>query len=348
MLAGMAHRYRVSLLGFSGLERNALVSHFRMASKREPSYEHEQLLGDADFVVADADHEPSVALVQATERMADTVFVGLAAPPGAPLHLPRPVDALAVLRALDRLAAARRGAAAAPLPPAPGGSGVRTVIQTPSRKGAHDGERGDEAAPAVPAAPRAAPGRTPPVAPPVELFELTLPALSPPPPPPPPPTPPPSPPSPTRAPARTRAAGTRRAAPPPPTSALIVDDSEVAQRFLEIRLQRFGVDVGRAATSDEALHALGRVGYDLVFLDLELGEASELDGLALAQKIKREYADRMPPTTVVMVSAHCTEMDRVRGMLAGCDAFLGKPLDDAELERLLRRHGLVPGETSGA
>jgi CheY-like chemotaxis protein len=41
-----------------------------------------------------------------------------------------------------------------------------------------------------------------------------------------------------------------------------------------------------------------------------------------------------------MVSAHAEESDRARGMLAGADAYLGKPLDEVDLQRLLLRLGL--------
>jgi hypothetical protein len=44
------------------------------------------------------------------------------------------------------------------------------------------------------------------------------------------------------------------------------------------------------------------------------------------------------------VTAHVGELERVRGTLAGCDAFLGKPLDEASLDRLLTRHGLARKE----
>jgi DNA-binding response OmpR family regulator len=81
-----------------------------------------------------------------------------------------------------------------------------------------------------------------------------------------------------------------------------------------------------------------RHSYDLVFLDIELGPASELDGLALCRQIKQSVA--AVNVTVVMVSAHHSELDRVRGALAGCDAYLGKPLDQAELDELLLRQGL--------
>jgi DNA-binding response OmpR family regulator len=43
---------------------------------------------------------------------------------------------------------------------------------------------------------------------------------------------------------------------------------------------------------------------------------------------------------LVMVSANHSEIDRVRGSLAGSDAFLGKPLDDDALRPLLAQHGV--------
>ena len=51
---------------------------------------------------------------------------------------------------------------------------------------------------------------------------------------------------------------------------------------------------------------------------------------------------------VVMVSSHQAEVDRVRGTLAGCDAYLGKPLIEADLDRLLRRQGLKPTAAAAA
>ncbi|MCW5609288.1 MAG: response regulator [Rubrivivax sp.] len=129
----------------------------------------------------------------------------------------------------------------------------------------------------------------------------------------------------------------------PPPRALLVDDSELALRFLEVKLHRFGVQTERAVNSRRAIELLARGAYDLVFLDLELGDDSELDGLALCQHIRRHQAAAAALTSqVIIVSAHHGEADRVRGTLAGADAYLGKPLNDAELERLLVRQGLQP------
>jgi CheY-like chemotaxis protein len=136
------------------------------------------------------------------------------------------------------------------------------------------------------------------------------------------------------------------AGPPPPTAppsgptALLVDDSELALRFLASRLQPWGLAVECVCSSGQAVERLAQRNYDFVFIDVELGSGSELDGLALCQHIKRHHP--LAGSVLVMVSAHHSELDRVRGTLAGCDAYLGKPLQAAELERLLQRQGLGP------
>jgi CheY-like chemotaxis protein len=142
--------------------------------------------------------------------------------------------------------------------------------------------------------------------------------------------------------------GVPLAAPPPPRpagrNALLVDDSELALRFLEVKLQPFGLRTERAATSGQALSMLAQRRFDFVFLDIELGRESALDGIALCHQIKRAQvlpADR-PVPVVTLVSAHASEIDRVRGALAGADAYLGKPLDERALAQVLVEHGVAP------
>ena len=127
-----------------------------------------------------------------------------------------------------------------------------------------------------------------------------------------------------------------------PTSALLVDDSEVALRFLERQLQALGLRTDTANDSQRALELLSTQTYDAVFLDVDLGPNSELDGLGLCQHIKRRLKPRAGAAApvVVMVSAHTATTDRVRGSFAGCDAYLAKPLDDDALRRSLRTLGL--------
>ncbi|MDP1899556.1 MAG: response regulator [Rubrivivax sp.] len=252
----MVHHYRVAFLGFSEFERSTMASYLRLAVNRTPRYDLVPMLSDADCLVADADHAPSVQLVAAIEGLTRTVFIGTRAPAGAVAWVARPIQPMRVLRELDAMVVPPAGPAA----PAP--------------------------EPAPPDAPPPAPASPPPRLPRV----------------------------------------------------LLVDDSEIALRFLETRLQRWGLQIDRAASSGQALELLRQHSYELAFLDLELGADSPLDGLALCQHIKRSPA--AVATAVVMVSAHHSELDRVRGALAGCDAYLAKPLDEIEMRRLLRRQGL--------
>jgi CheY-like chemotaxis protein len=132
------------------------------------------------------------------------------------------------------------------------------------------------------------------------------------------------------------------AAPMSTLRVLLVDDSEVALRYLESRLAVHGLRAERAQTSARAIELASTRSYDLVFVDVELGPGSDLDGLALCRHLKRRHARGVEPPAVVMVSAHHAEIDRARGELAGCDAYLGKPLDDEALRRVLVRVGAAP------
>jgi CheY-like chemotaxis protein len=309
----MALHFRVAFLGFSDFERKALGSYFRLAINRNPRYEQVQMLTDADYLLADADHGPSVQLVLATERLNETVFIGSAAPAGAVAWMMRPIDALHVMRELDAMVTAAQQPEAA-----------RAPLVAPAAAPAPPPEEPSE--PLVLREVEAGP-------PPVSLLERAAAAL-PEPEPALPPAPPPLP------------AAVAAPLPPQPPRALVVDDSEIAQRYLQARLQAWGLVVDRAASSGEALDRMRQHSHDLVFLDVELGPGSEMDGLALCQHIKRSTTALN--MSVVLVSAHHSELDRVRGALAGCDAYLAKPLKGPELDRLLLRHGLTAPAKSPA
>jgi CheY-like chemotaxis protein len=347
----MTKVFRIAVLGFSDFERTTLASCFRLATNRDPQYALVKMLTDADFVVADADHAPSVQLVVATERMDETVFIGALPPMGATAWMARPIDPLHVMRELDGMA----GVTAVHPAPAAMQPSVRTVFEPPApplgAMGTAPVASLDDLTWVLDLAPAAANLPPPPAA------KAPVPAPVPAPAPTPAPTPAPvAPEDPAPAPTtpnppaqrRRQAAPAPRPAeppvampPPPPPRALLVDDSEIALRFLESRLQRWGMVMDRAATSSKAIELLARRDYDFVFLDLELGPESEMDGLALCQHIKRnQSANAAIGSSVFIVSAHQTELDRVRASLAGCDAYLGKPLQELDLRRLLLRHGL--------
>jgi CheY-like chemotaxis protein len=304
----MTMPYRVTLQGFTRFERSALASYFRLATNRNPAYEQVDTPGEAHFVVVDADDADAVRAVLAAGRAADTVFVGALAPQGASAWVMRPIDPLHVMRELDAMVHQRTAAQEARTAPPPG-------LQPPTHASAAAHASHGPRTVIQPRPPGQVPARRASDSEGSGFVPLAEPHQPVPPPPP------------------------RRG-----TLALLVDDSDIALRFLEHKLERMGLQTECATTSARAIEMLSHKAYDYVFLDVELGEASELDGLALCQHIKRHHhhAGTGVAPVVVLVSAHQSELDRVRGTLAGADAYVGKPLDDSVLQRLLRQHGVQP------
>lgn len=114
---------------------------------------------------------------------------------------------------------------------------------------------------------------------------------------------------------------------------LIEDDSELAQRLAEV-LTGAGFTVDRAADGDSGWYMGDTGAYDAVVLDLGLPRLPGLEVLA-----RWRAAGRNMP--VLVLSARGTWSERVEGLNAGADDYMGKPFHASEviarLRSLLRR-----------
>jgi two-component system cell cycle response regulator len=112
---------------------------------------------------------------------------------------------------------------------------------------------------------------------------------------------------------------------------LVVEDSAIARQFLKRRLTSLGYRVHECASGEAAMDMLSRRIFGMAFLDITLGPPGSIDGLQLCQRLKQRGAQNAGlRTVVVMVTGLDGATDRVRGSLAGCDAYLTKPLHEAE------------------
>ncbi|MCW7540046.1 response regulator [Aquabacterium sp. A7-Y] len=117
---------------------------------------------------------------------------------------------------------------------------------------------------------------------------------------------------------------------------LVVDDSDLQLRFMQSRLKRFGFKVHLARSGEEALQRLAERQFDFVFLDVMM---QGMDGYQTCRVIKRRPPEPERPTpVVVLLSSRAGTIDRIRGTLAGCDAYLAKPLSEDELVRVIGKH----------
>lgn len=116
---------------------------------------------------------------------------------------------------------------------------------------------------------------------------------------------------------------------------LVVDDSATERAAVEKRLQGAGYTVVTAADGRECLRRLYETHPDLVLLDIVM---PELDGWETLELI-RQVSD----VPVIMVTGLDTEVERIRGLRAGADDYVGKPFSAGELvarvEAVLRRAG---------
>jgi DNA-binding NarL/FixJ family response regulator len=126
---------------------------------------------------------------------------------------------------------------------------------------------------------------------------------------------------------------TVRRAPPPdrPARILVVDDEPLNVDYLEQELESHGFVTETAANGVEALARIAAAPPDLVLLDVMM---PELDGIAALRILKNDPDTNLIP--VVLMTALNAVDDRVRGIEAGADDFLSKPVDDRELLARIR------------
>jgi len=123
---------------------------------------------------------------------------------------------------------------------------------------------------------------------------------------------------------------------------LVVDDLPANAKLLEARLTAEYFDVVTATSGAEALAICERAQCDIVLLDVMM---PEMDGFEVCRRLKAGPKTHHIP--VVMVTALDQPSDRVRGLEAGADDFLTKPVSDIALVarvRSLTRLKLVTDE----
>ncbi|WEX78632.1 PleD family two-component system response regulator [Sinorhizobium numidicum] len=107
---------------------------------------------------------------------------------------------------------------------------------------------------------------------------------------------------------------------------LVVDDVPANVTLLEARLMAEYFDVLTAADGPSALAICEKTSVDLVLLDIMM---PGMDGFEVCARLKAN--SRTAHIPVVMVTALDQPSDRVRGLKAGADDFLTKPVNDLQL-----------------
>ena len=107
---------------------------------------------------------------------------------------------------------------------------------------------------------------------------------------------------------------------------LVVDDQIQNVELLEAHLAPQGYEIVKATSGEEALGKLSSNKIDLILLDIMMPKMS---GLEVLERLRANEKTKTIP--VVMVTALDQPSDRVRGLEAGADDFLTKPIPEPAL-----------------
>jgi len=107
---------------------------------------------------------------------------------------------------------------------------------------------------------------------------------------------------------------------------LVVDDQPQNIELLEAHLVPQGYEIVKAANGEEALGKLSGNQIDLILLDVMM---PGMDGFEVTRRVRQDNTHRLLP--IILVTALRETEDRVKGIEAGCDDFISKPVDKMEL-----------------
>ena len=116
-----------------------------------------------------------------------------------------------------------------------------------------------------------------------------------------------------------------------PLRVLVAEDNGVNQKVALAMLRHLGYRADLAADGLEAVEAVRRVPYDVVFMDLQM---PELDGVDATRQIIEEHPPGRRPR-IIALTANAFEEDRDACLAAGMDDYVSKPLKTETLEAAL-------------
>lgn len=117
-------------------------------------------------------------------------------------------------------------------------------------------------------------------------------------------------------------------------TALVVDDSVSIQKSLELNLLTLKSikQIDFADSGEMALEKVDAKQYDIIFLDVMM---PGIDGYETCTQIRKKSSYKQTP--IIMVSAKCSPLDEVKGIIAGCTTYLTKPVQNEAFQKLSLR-----------
>jgi PAS domain S-box-containing protein len=117
---------------------------------------------------------------------------------------------------------------------------------------------------------------------------------------------------------------------------LVAEDNRVNQPGVAVIISQWGCQVEVVYNGREAIEAIMRESYDIVFMDCQM---PEMDGYEAARIIREwEQASNHPRTPIIALAADAMQGDRDKCLASGMDDYLPKPFQQEQVYAILKRY----------
>lgn len=124
-------------------------------------------------------------------------------------------------------------------------------------------------------------------------------------------------------------------------SVLIVDDSIAVRGQLRSLLELRGLSVTDVDSAEAAIRSATTTSFDCILMDVIM---PGIDGYAACRSIKSNSRSGNK-TPIIMLTSRSSPFDRIRGKMAGCDAYLVKPVVPTKLYEAISHYIALPADT---
>lgn len=125
-----------------------------------------------------------------------------------------------------------------------------------------------------------------------------------------------------------------------PLRLLLCDDNAINQKVAARLIQQMGYKPDLTSNGVEALAALDKQPYDMIFMDIQM---PEMDGIEATRIIRQRQRDRnryptyKSPIIIIAMTANAMAGDREKCLAAGMDDYLPKPVRPEDVRRVIER-----------
>ncbi|QHI69606.1 hybrid sensor histidine kinase/response regulator [Tichowtungia aerotolerans] len=122
---------------------------------------------------------------------------------------------------------------------------------------------------------------------------------------------------------------------------LVTEDNTLNQKVALRMLEKLNYQADLAHDGVEALEKVDQKEYDLILMDIQM---PRMDGLTATQELHSRFKDKKRPLIIGM-TAHASNEERERGLAAGMDDYLTKPIQLTKLKEMLTRTSAIIGNS---